>query len=187
MVSMMSLWLPVAVSAVVVFVASSVIHMVLGYHAADYGAVPNEDDVRKAMRDAGVKPGSYYLPHAKSSKDYSSEAMQKKMTEGPVAMLTVLPSGPPAMGKSLIYWFLFCLLVGDFTAYVTGLSVPAGAPYMSVFRMASTVAFLGYGVGEITNSIWRAQPWMNTVRSMFDGLIYALLTAGVFGWLWPSA
>ncbi len=35
MVSLMSLWIPILVSAVIVFVLSSIIHMVLPYHRTD--------------------------------------------------------------------------------------------------------------------------------------------------------
>jgi len=54
-----------------------------------------------------------------------------------------------------------------------------------VFRVAGTVAFMAYGVGHIVNSIWMGQPWSNTLKHVFDGLVYSLLLAGTFGWLWP--
>jgi hypothetical protein len=28
-------------------------------------------------------------------------------------------------------------------------------------------------------------PWSIVLKESFDGLIYSLLTAGTFGWLWP--
>jgi hypothetical protein len=45
---------------------------------------------------------------------------------------------------------------------------------------------MAYGVANIANSIWKAQPWSNTIKEVIDGLIYAMLTAGTFGWLWPK-
>jgi hypothetical protein len=183
MVSIASLWLPIVLAAVIVFIASFVMHVVLTYHKADVGPVPNEDRVREAVR--GTPPGMYMFPHSPSTKELSSPAMQEKFTQGPVALLSVLPSGPPTMTKNLVQWFVFSLVVGVFVAYVATRTIAAGAEYMGVFRLAATVAFLGYAGADATNSIWRGQPWSNTLRSYFDGLIYALLTAGVFAWLWP--
>ena len=60
-----------------------------------------------------------------------------------------------------------------------------GAHYLSVFRFAGTVAFAGYSLGLLQNSIWYKRNWGTTARGMIDGLVYGLLTAGVFGWLWP--
>ena len=32
---------------------------------------------------------------------------------------------------------------------------------------------------------WKMKPCKMTLKHAFDGLVYALLTAGIFGWLWP--
>jgi len=42
MVPMLSLWLPILLSAFVVFVVSSIIHTVLGYHASDFEKLARE-------------------------------------------------------------------------------------------------------------------------------------------------
>lgn len=89
------------------------------------------------------------------------------------------------MPKFLIQWFVFCLVIGSSVAYLTGLTVPPGAQYMAVFRVAGTAAFLGYGLGNLSNGIWKGQPWLVTIKEVFDGLVFGLLTAGTFGWLWP--
>jgi hypothetical protein len=60
-----------------------------------------------------------------------------------------------------------------------------GAPYPVVFRVAGTAAFMSYGLGPVVNSIWKGQPWSVTLKEIFDGLVYGMLTAGTFGWLWP--
>jgi hypothetical protein len=54
-----------------------------------------------------------------------------------------------------------------------------------VFRFAGTTAFIGYSVALWQMSIWYRRAWSTTIKATVDGLIYALLTAGVFGWLWP--
>lgn len=115
----------------------------------------------------------------------NTPAMKEKFTRGPVGIITLFQSGPPAMGKFMGLWFVFCLLVSFLDAYLTGHTVAAGARYLAVFRVAGTAGFMAYGVGPLVNSIWKGQPWGMTIKEVVDGLIYGLLTAGVFGWLWP--
>ncbi|HEY4683084.1 MAG TPA: hypothetical protein VIH17_07520 [Candidatus Acidoferrales bacterium] len=185
MVSVTALWLPILLSAVVVFIASSIIHMVLPYHRSDYKRLPNEEKLLEAMRSAGVFPGHYMFPHVTSHKELKSAEMIEKYKKGPVGLVTVLPSRPPAMGKYLLKWFIFCLAMGVFVAYLAGRTLHVGTEYLAVFRIAGTVAFLGYSAGQALDSIWKGQAWSTTIKHMFDGLVYGLLTAGVFGWLWP--
>jgi len=184
MISLSALWLPIVLSAVIVFVASSIMHMVLPYHHSDYQRLPEEEKVLGALRGVGLKPGLYHFPHG-TMKEMKSPAMVEKFKQGPVGLLTVFPSGPVNLPKYLVQWFLFCLVIGFFVAYLTGRTVTEGASYLKVFRVAGTTAFLGYGLGNLSNSIWKGQPWSNTIKEVFDGLIYGLLTAGTFGWLWP--
>jgi len=186
MVPIPALWLPILLSAVLVFVASSVIHMVLTYHRADYRKLPDEDRLLGAMRAENLPPGEYMFPHAATPKETSSPEMVEKFKRGPIGILTVLPSGPPVMAKHLAQWFAFCVVVGVFVAYVAGRTMGPGAGYLPVFRIAGTVAFLVYAGYQPVASIWRGQPWTLTAKNCFDGLVYGLLTAGVFGWLWPK-
>lgn len=184
MVSILSLWLPILIAAVLVFVVSSVIHSVLGYHASDFGPLPDEERVRVAL--GGVPAGDYVLPHASSKEERSGEGYQARLKEGPVAFLTVFPTGEIGMGASLVLWFLYCVIVGVFAAYVAGTTLAAGTEYLRVFQVTGTVAFAGYGLALVQNSIWMRRAWSTTLKSLFDALVYALLTAGVFGWLWPG-
>lgn len=177
-------WLPILVSAVVVFIASSIMHMVLPYHRGDYRRLPSEEKVMAAVREARLKPALYMFPYG-THKDLKSPAMQEKFKYGPVGTMTIRPSGPIVMGKFLAQWFGFCLVVSYFTAYITGHAVPPGVDFLEVFRVASTVAFMAYGLGNLANGIWKSQPWVMTIKEVIDGLVYGLLTAGVFGWLWP--
>lgn len=186
MVSVASLWLPIVISAVIVFFASSILHMVLKYHRSDYSAMPGEANVLAAMRKENVTPGHYYLPHCVDMKKMGEPEMKAKFEKGPVAFVTVLPSGVPSMGKPLGTWFAFCLVIGALVAYLTGRTLGPGADYLAVFRVAGTAAFLGYAGSVATESIWKGQRWSTSAKHIFDGLVYALLTGGVFGWLWPS-
>ena len=179
-----ALWLPIVLSAVIVFVASSILHMVLKYHQSDCHQLANEDQTLAALRAAGVKPGYYHFPYC-THQDMKSPAAMGKFKQGPIGILTVRPNGPPAMGKYLGSWFAYCLVIGFFTAYVTFHSIPQGANYLFVFRVAGAVAFMAFGLGPLANSIWKGQPWSMTIKEVVDGLIYGLLTAAIFGWLWP--
>jgi hypothetical protein len=170
---------------VIVFVASSIIHMVLGYHANDLRRLPREDEVREALGQFAIPPGDYGTPLAGSMADMKSPAFIEKMKKGPVVFMTVVPNGPPSMGRSLALWFLYSVVVGVFAAYIAGRALPPGARYLQVFRFAGCTAFLGYSLALAQNSIWYRKNWGVTLKSMFDGLLYGLLTAGTFGWLWP--
>jgi len=185
MVSLGSLWLPILASAGFVFVMSSVIHMVLGYHRSDYGTLPGEDDVQAALRKFNLPTGDFMLPCAQDPKQASSQAFREKLARGPVMMLTVIPNGGASMAQSLAVWFGFCLLVGLFVAYVASFTLAPGTHYRVVFRLVSTVAFGAHVLGLWPMSIWYSRSWGSTLRGSLDGLIYALITAGTFGWLWP--
>ena len=185
MVPLTSLLLPILVAAIIVFVASSLIHMVLGYHRSDYKQLPEEDKIRDAIRPSGLTPGLYHFPFT-THKEMNSPAMQEKYKQGPVGFLTIYPNAPVAMGKFLGLWFAYTVIVGFFTAYITGRTVLPGTHYLAVFRVAGSVAFMSYGLGPLVNGIWKGIPWSMVIKESFDGLIYALLTAGTFGWLWPK-
>jgi hypothetical protein len=182
----MSLWLPVLLAAVVVFVVSSIIHMALPYHRNDFQAVPKEDAVMDALRPFSISPGDYLMPRPRTMADMKSEEYQQKLAKGPVAVFTVFPNGQGSMASALIQWFLYSVVIGIFAAYITGRALGPGALYIEVFRFSGTVAFMGYALALAQASIWYKKSWSTTLKSMFDGLIYALLTAGMFGWLWPA-
>ncbi len=185
MTDLFTLWLPILLSAVFVFVASSVIHMVLPWHRSDYPRVPNEDRVLDALRPLAIPPGDYMIPRASSHKDLRAPEFLEKMKKGPVMVVTVLPNGMMAMARNLTLWFVYSALVGYFAAYIASRALPPGSPYLRVFQFVGASAFLGYSVALWQMSIWYRRAWSTTVKATIDGLIYALLTAGTFGWLWP--
>lgn len=185
MVDLVSLWLPVLLSAVAVFIVSSVIHMLIPYHRNDFKKVPGEDDVMDSLSKANIPPGDYAIPFAGSTKVLGSDEFREKCAKGPVAFMTVLKSEPMKMGGSLALWFGYSIVVGIFAAYITGRALGPDAYYLKVFRFAGATAFVGYSLALLQNSIWYKRNWGATLKTMFDGLLYALVTAGVFGWLWP--
>jgi hypothetical protein len=185
MTSLQALWLPILLSAVMVFVASSIVHMLPLWHASDYPRMPNEDAVAAALRPLAIPPGDYMVPRPAGRAEMQSPEFREKIDRGPVLIVTVLPNGPWKMGPRLGQWFVYCAVVSLFAAYVAARALPPGAAYFSVFRFVGVAAFLGYAVALWQMSIWYARAWNMTVKATVDGLLYALLTAGVFGWLWP--
>jgi hypothetical protein len=182
-----TLWLPILVAAILVFVVSSIIHMLLPYHRSDFKRLPDEDAVMGALRQLDLPPGDYVMPFAGGSEALRSEAFREKARQGPAAFLTVLrPDAMLNMGPQLVQWFAYSLLVGIFAAYMAGRLLSPGEDYLEVFRVTGTVAFACYSVALMQRSIWYSQSWSTTLKSMFDGLVYAGLTAGAFGWLWPA-
>jgi len=181
-----ALWLPILLSAVIVFIVSSIIHMALPIHKNDYRKLPDEEKVMDALRIAGVTPGRMYIFRYTTHKEMKSPEAMEKFKRGPIGGITIRPTGAPAMGKFLVQWFLYCIVVGIFVAYLTGRTRPAGTPYLEVFRVAGASAFLAYSVALIQDAIWKAEDWGVTFKHVIDGFIFALLTAGTFGWLWPK-
>lgn len=186
MVPMLALWIPILLSAFIVFVASSIIHMALGYHDSDFAKLPNEEGVMDALRPLDLPPGEYVFPKPDNHKQMAEPDFVAKMKSGPMAFMTVLPSGVPKMGGQLLQWFVYAVIVGVFAAYIAGHALRPGADYLSVFRFTGATAFMCYTVAGWQASIWYKRAWSTTVKNTFDGLVYACLTAGVFGWLWPN-
>lgn len=182
-----SLWLPVVASAVAVWLVSAVLHMVLKYHRADYKQLADEAGLAPALRKAAPAPGVYVMPYCAEMSQMKDPAFQKKYEEGPVALITVMRSAMPNMGKSLGQWFLFCFLVSFTVGYVARHALGFDTDLLTVMRITGTVAFVGYGYGRFQDSIWHGIPWSNSLRGLVDAAVYALVTGLVFRFLWPEA
>lgn len=180
------LWLPILLASVFVFIASSIIHMGPLWHKNEFPRLPDEERARAAIGPLAVPPGDYMLPRCESMKEMSSPEFKEKMRQGPRWIVTALPAGEGEMIGSLSQWFLFTLLVGLFAGYVAAHALAPGAHYHDVFRFVGATAFMGYSLGQIPQSIWFKRRWRTTFTHVLDGLIYACITAGTFGWLWPK-
>jgi hypothetical protein len=185
MVPVMSLAIPILVSAVLVFIASFIFHMLLPFHRNDLRLLSNEGEVQDALRRLKIAPGDYAIPCAPTPADMKKPEFMDRMKKGPVVFMTVSPGGAYSMAKPLTLWFLYSIGVSIFAAYIAGRALGPGAHYLQVFRFAGATAFLGYSMALLQNSIWWRKNWGATIRSAIDGLVYGLLTAGTFGWLWP--
>jgi hypothetical protein len=185
MIALHSLWLPILLSAVAVFVTSSLVHMATPWHKDDYAKAPDEDELMEAVRGLRLAPGDYMVPRPSSPQDLASPEFKEKMAKGPVMVLTVMPGGPISMGMNLLQWFCYSLVVGVFAAYIASRALLAGAGPLPVLRFAGATAFIGYSVALWQMSIWFHRSWLTTLKATVDGLLYALITGGILAWLWP--
>jgi hypothetical protein len=182
-----SLWLPILAASILVFFASFLINAVLGFHKNDFRKLPDEDGVLTALQRFEMPAGDYMMPYVRGPESLKSEELRGKLERGPVAHFTVMPAhAMTSMGPQLVQWFAYLVLVGIIVAYLAGRMLAPAAEYLDVFRLTGTVAFACYAMALMQRPIWYWSSWSATLRSMFDGLVYAVLTAGAFGWLWPS-
>jgi len=186
-VELADIWLPIALSGVFVFVVSSILHMCIPIHKGDYKKLPDEEQVLAALREHDLKPGEYMFPCAGSMKEMSDPAMVAKYEQGPVGFMAVFPTGSPAMGKSLVQWFLYSILIGFCVGYLGTQVLEKGAEFKDVFRFTGTVAIVVYGFSCIPNSIWKGAGWISTAKYIFDGVLYGFATALAFALMWPAA
>ena len=186
MVTIGSLWLAIVLSAILVWIASALVWMVRPHHKSEFKGLPDEDSARKVLGPQNLTPGQYNIPHCKSWDDMKQPEARQRFEEGPVAFLTVVPNGTPAMARNMVLSFIFYLLVGTAVAYVASRSLASSDDYLSVFRLTGTVAWLAYGAALIPDAIWFGRPWNTVAKHVIDAFVYGLLTAGVFAWLWVS-
>jgi hypothetical protein len=180
------LWLPALIAAAGVFVASSVIHMLLPYHRTDYEIVPDEDQVMAALRKFSIPPGDYLVPCPRTPQQMRSQEFVEKRKQGPVAVMTVLQSGAPSMSKNLVNWFVYCVIVSLFVAYLASQALPRGVSFATAFHFTGLFTFGCHALGLWPQSIWYGHAWSTTFKSTVDSLVYAVVTGAAFGWLWPS-
>jgi len=174
-----SLWLPILASAVAVFIVSSIIHMALPWHKGDYRKIPNEDQVMDALRALNIPSGDYMVPRGDSMKEMQTPEFKAKRQRGPVFIATFM-SGEMAIGKYMVQWFIYLLVICYFSAYV---GAHAGA--VPSRRIMGITAFLGYGGALCHASIWFRRSWGTTIRSLIDSVIYGAVTAATLACLWP--
>lgn len=184
-VSLLQLWMPILVGTGLAWVASGLIHMVIKYHNSDYQQLDNEEAVLDALRGGAQKLGLHQFPYCGDMKDMQDEGVQAKFNKGPVGMAILVPNGMPPMGKLMMQQISHFLFGSILVAYCATLALEPGANYLSVFRFVATVGFLTFAWANIPYSIWFGMQWSMTAKYLFDGLIYGLVIAGAFAWLWP--
>jgi len=103
MVALSSLWLPILVSAVIVFIASNVLSMALPFwHRGDYGQLPDEKSIVDALVPA--KSGQYIVPCVNWNKLPAEE--RAAMESRPMAFVLVRNPEKFAFGAALVQHFV---------------------------------------------------------------------------------
>jgi hypothetical protein len=180
------LWLPILLSAVAVFVVSSLFHMVIPIHKGDTLGMSNQEAVLDAMRAGDLRPGEYMFPFCAEMKDMASDDFRAKLARGPVGFMTVMPNGPMKFGASLVQWFVYSLVIGVLVAYVGDLSIPRGTGFSRAFQILGTVAVLPYAVSYLHDFIWKGKSLNVVLKFIFEGVVYGLVTGAIFAWFWPG-
>ncbi len=181
------LWMPILVTAVLIFIASTMIHMVFKWHNADYQKLTNEDDVRAVVHASSAEPGQYMIPYCVDMKEMGGEVMMKKFNDGPVAFLTVRKNGTPAMGSTLFQWFIFTIVIASFAGWIA-MSVFSGkADARAAGQMVGLISFLAYGAGSVPLGIWLGKSWGSVAKDLLDAVIYGVISWLVFAWCWPAS
>jgi len=185
-ISILQLWLPIVLGTALAWIASGLIHMLIKYHNSDYQQLSNEEEVMTAIKNGSPKLGIHTFPFCLDMSEMGNPDVQKKFNRGPVGMITMFPNGMPNMGKLMIQQISFFLLGCILIAYCASLVLAPGAEYRVVFRFVATVGFLAFSWANIPLSIWFGHPWSTTAKYLLDGLVYGLVVAGCFAWLWPD-
>lgn len=184
-VTLLQLWLPILAGTILAWIVSGLIHMVVKYHNSDYQQLDNEAAVLDALRAGTQKLGLHQFPFCGDMKNMQDENVKAKFTRGPVGLLVIVPNGMPPMGKLMAQQISHFLFGSILIAYCATQALEPGADYMSVFRFVASVGFLAFGWASIPYSIWFGFQWSMTARYLLDALIYGLVVAGAFAWLWP--
>ena len=178
------LWLPIVIAAVACHFVGFLCWVVLPHHRTDYSPIGEEAGIRSLLKGKLV-PGMYIVPFS-APKDFSTPEMIAKRNEGPNAFITILPNGLGNMVTQQIKNVSFHLVVSLFVAYLAAVTLPAGTEYLKVFQVTGTAAFMAYGFTWGWQLIWFGKPGRVAVKEACDGLLLALVTAGIFGWRWPG-
>lgn len=186
MTPLASLWLPILLSAVFIFIASSIIHMMMPWHKRDYVGVPDEPRARAAIGALNIPPGDYLMPKPGDMKEMGSPEYQAKHREGPVILMTVMPNGMQPMGPIFVRWFIYLLVIAAATACIASRFLAPGDNSRSVFHYTAAMTFLAYGMALPQASIWFHKKWSTTLKGMFDAVIYGVVAGLTFMWLWPQ-
>lgn len=179
---LLDLWLPVVLATVAVFFASFLSWMILGLHWTDWRKLANEDEMRAAVTDAGIPPGSYMFPYPATKAEAATKEFAAKRAAGVVGMMTVFPPGL-GMGRNLGLTFALFLLVNVTLAYLGTIGLKPGAGFVTVFRFVAMAAILAHLTGLLQYAVWFR---VRVVGYTIESVAYGLVTGLIFAALWPA-
>src|SRR5215212_5573966 len=99
--SLSSLWLPIILSGVALFIASWAAWTQLPHHKGDWKGLPDEDGVMSALRKFNIPAGQYHFPHASGHSEMKNPDFKRRMDAGPIGFLTVWQT-TPNMGINML-------------------------------------------------------------------------------------
>jgi hypothetical protein len=187
---LLSLWLPILLSAAAVWIASMIVGMALPHHKQDWIGLPDppgEDGFMDYLRKSGLKPGNYLFPDFRGREALKSEKVEKALKEGPVGHLSVWQT-PLTMGGKMVGTFIVYLVVSALIAYLTRVAlppIPGPTPFAKVFQFATTAGVLAYCFSFIPNALWWGSYKRTIVANVIDGILYAAITGAIVAWRWP--
>ena len=187
---LLSLWLPILLSAAAVWIVSTIFGMPFLHHRNDWIGLPpapasgSEDAFMEFIRTSGIKPGNYLFPDFRTREAMESQKVHKALKEGPVGHLS-LWQPPLSMGGKLAATFIVYLVVSTLIAYRASVALPKTADFAKVFQIVGTAGILAYSFSVIPSAIWFGAYKRTIVAGIFDGIVCGAITGAIFAWRWP--
>lgn len=178
---LISLALPIVLSAVALFFASFISWMVLQLHKHDWKQLENEDVFMAAAAKCNMPDGSYMFPGCKSEAERQTDEYKRKYEAGPRGVMTILPK--VNMGQNLGLTFAYFLVVSAMLGYLGTIALKPGDEFMKVFRFVSTAGLMTFLSAMVQHAIW-FRP--RIVGHVIESIAYAAISAAIFASLWPA-
>jgi hypothetical protein len=182
----LELWLPTILSAVAVFILSSIINMAVPWHRNDYAKFPDEAGVLDALRGFNLAPGEYLAPRPASRADMGTADFAEKVKRGPLVILNIASGDSVSLGKPLVLWLLYVIVVSAMAGHIAYPRHDLQVDSRSIFHTVALTSLLAYAGAQWQQTIWYRKPWLTSLKSTLDGLIYAVATGAIFVYFWPK-
>lgn len=180
--SVTELWLPILLAGVATHIASTIAWTVLPHHKPEWkGLGDDEDGLQDWIAGREIPAGQYLFPFASGMKEADCDAIKEKQQKcrGMLLLYQRPVNMGAAIGKTLAFFLVAAFMIG----YLAAFSVPSGASFWHVFRFVSTAGILTHCFARFPHVFWFPE---KIAMSLLDGVVYSLITAGVFAALWPS-
>lgn len=184
---LLSLWLPILLSAVAVWFVSTLFGMPFLHHRDDWVGLPadREDAFMEAVRRIGIGPGNYLVPDFRTRAAMESETVKRAIEQGPIGHLSLWPT-PLSMGGKMLGTLLVYGAASIVIGYLASLTLPRGAEFGRVFQTVGVAGVLAYCFAFLPSGIWFGAYKRTLIFSIIDGVVYAAITGAIFAWRWPG-